>query len=54
MLEGGSHVPFIAHWPKGLTGGKAYAPPVSGLDIAATVVALGRGIPPAQDLRVST
>ncbi len=43
MLEGGSHVPFIAHWPKGLTAGKTYELPVSALDIAATAVALGKG-----------
>ncbi|MDW7692450.1 sulfatase-like hydrolase/transferase [Flammeovirgaceae bacterium SG7u.111] len=43
MLEGGHNVPFIAHWPKGLTSGKTYSLPVSALDIAATFVALGNG-----------
>lgn len=43
MLEGGSHVPFIAHWPKGIAGGTTYDLPVSSLDIAATAVALGNG-----------
>ncbi|MDZ8117484.1 sulfatase family protein [Pontiella agarivorans] len=43
MLEGGNHVPFILHWPNGLQGGATYDLPVISLDIAATVVALGRG-----------
>ena len=43
MLEGGSHVPFIAHWPAGLPSGEHYAYPVSSLDIAATAVALAGG-----------
>lgn len=42
MREGGSHVPFIAHWPKVLKPGK-YNGLVSALDIAATSVILGRG-----------
>lgn len=42
MLEGGNHVPFIAHWPKGLKPG-SYSLPVSALDIAATFTALGKG-----------
>ncbi len=43
MLEGGSHVPFIAHWPAGLPAGVRFTAPVSSLDIAATAVALGGG-----------
>ncbi|QBG49250.1 sulfatase [Verrucomicrobia bacterium S94] len=43
MLEGGNHVPFIMHWPNGLKGGITYDLPVISLDIAATVVALGKG-----------
>lgn len=43
MLEGGSHVPFIAHWPAGLAAGRTYTLPVSALDISATLVALGHG-----------
>ncbi len=43
MLEGGCNVPFIAHWPDGLTAGKTYKLPVSALDIAATAIALGNG-----------
>ncbi|MGC6425348.1 MAG: sulfatase [Lentimonas sp.] len=43
MLEGGSHVPFIAHWPKGIEAGSVFEYPVSSLDIAATFVALGNG-----------
>ncbi|MGJ8692993.1 MAG: sulfatase family protein [Thalassotalea sp.] len=42
MREGGSHVPFIAHWPKQLKAGK-YHGLVSALDIAATSVAIGKG-----------
>lgn len=42
MREGGSHVPFIAHWPNKLKPGK-YHGLVSALDIAATSVALGHG-----------
>ncbi|MEM0964956.1 MAG: sulfatase-like hydrolase/transferase [Verrucomicrobiota bacterium] len=43
MYEGGSRVPFIAHWPKGIPGGQDFDYPVSSLDIAATTVALGEG-----------
>lgn len=43
MLDGGTHVPFIMHWPKGLSSGKKYDLPISALDIAATMVALGKG-----------
>ncbi|MEN8662106.1 MAG: sulfatase [Lentimonas sp.] len=43
MREGGSHVPFIAHWPKGLPKGQIYSHPVSSLDLAATAVALAGG-----------
>jgi arylsulfatase A-like enzyme len=43
MLEGGTNVPFIAHWPKGLKAGTTYKLPVSALDIAATMVALANG-----------
>lgn len=43
MLEGGNHVPFIAHWPNGLPAGTTYELPVSSLDISATAVALGDG-----------
>ncbi len=40
LLEGGIHVPFIAHWPAGFKGGKQFDGLVSSLDIAATAVAL--------------
>ncbi len=43
MIEGGSHVPFIAHWPAGIPAGTVYEMPISSLDIAATAVALGQG-----------
>ncbi|MDP4611356.1 MAG: sulfatase-like hydrolase/transferase [Opitutales bacterium] len=43
MREGGSHVPFIAHWPKGLPSGIIYPHPVSSLDLSATAVALAGG-----------
>lgn len=43
LLEGGSHVPFLAHWPDGLPRGASYDAPVSALDIAATFVELGEG-----------
>ncbi|MGA9638226.1 sulfatase family protein [Flavobacterium sp.] len=43
MLEGGNHVPFLVHWPKGLKAGKTYDLPISSLDITATMVALGNG-----------
>ncbi|AWB68879.1 sulfatase [Saccharobesus litoralis] len=42
MREGGSHVPFIAHWPNKLKPQK-YNGLVSALDIAATAVAVGNG-----------
>ncbi len=40
LLEGGIHVPFIAHWPVGLPSGQRVDGLVSSLDIAATSVAL--------------
>ena len=40
LLEGGIHVPFIAHWPDGLPGGTTFDGLVSALDIAATSAAL--------------
>lgn len=43
MLEGGTHVPFIAYWPKGIPAGSTYDYPVSALDVAATFVELGEG-----------
>lgn len=43
MREGGSHVPFIAHWPKGFPSGTTYPHPVSSLDLTATAVALAKG-----------
>ena len=44
MLEGGSHVPFIVHWPAGIKNpGTIFEGLVSTLDVAATAVALGQG-----------
>ena len=43
MLEGGTHVPFIAYWPKRIPAGTVYDYPVSALDVAATFVAQGNG-----------
>ena len=43
MREGGSHVPFIAHWPQGFPQGIIYPHLVSSLDLAATAVALADG-----------
>lgn len=43
MLEGGTHVPFLLHWPAGLPKGEEFTGLVSSLDIAATAVALGGG-----------
>ncbi|MEM1107624.1 MAG: sulfatase-like hydrolase/transferase [Planctomycetota bacterium] len=43
LLEGGVHVPFIAHWPNGLPSGATFDAPVISLDIAATFVAAGGG-----------
>lgn len=40
LLEGGVHVPFIAHWPKQIPKGSTFDGLVSSLDIAATSVAL--------------
>lgn len=40
LLEGGIHVPFIAHWPKKIKKGFKFHGLVSSLDIAATSVAL--------------
>ncbi len=41
MYEGGSHVPFFVHWPKGIKTPKTFDGLVSALDIAATALALG-------------
>ncbi|WP_299555883.1 sulfatase-like hydrolase/transferase [Seonamhaeicola sp.] len=43
MHEGGSHVPFILHWPGGNLKTGEFDGLVSALDIAATAVALGKG-----------
>lgn len=43
MYEGGSHVPFIAHWPAGIPAGMTFDGLVSALDIGATAVELGGG-----------
>jgi arylsulfatase A-like enzyme len=43
MREGGSHVPFIVHWPAGIKKSGEFNGLVSSLDIAATAVALGNG-----------
>ncbi|MCL1046013.1 sulfatase-like hydrolase/transferase [Shewanella electrodiphila] len=40
LLEGGIHVPFIAHWPKRIQPGQTFDGLVSSLDIAATSVAI--------------
>ena len=40
LLEGGIHVPFIAHWPNKIPKGMKFDGLVSSLDIAATSVAL--------------
>lgn len=40
MYEGGCHVPFIAHWPKGIAKPGKFEGLVSALDIAATAVAI--------------
>ncbi len=44
MREGGSHVPFIVHWPAGIKKAQKFDGLVSALDIAATTVALGGGL----------
>jgi arylsulfatase A-like enzyme len=43
LLEGGSHVPFILHWPNGIKEPGRFTGLVSSLDLAATAVALGGG-----------
>lgn len=43
MYEGGCHVPFILHWPKGNLNVGEFDGLVSALDIAATAVAVGNG-----------
>lgn len=43
MREGGVHVPFIAHWPKGFPKGIRYPHLVSSLDMATTAIALANG-----------
>lgn len=46
LFEGGIRVPFVVSWPGRLGQGKDYAPPVSSLDVYATVAALaGAKIP---------
>lgn len=41
MYEGGSHVPFLVHWPKGIKSPKTFNGLVSALDIAATALSVG-------------
>lgn len=43
MHEGGSHVPFILHWPDGIPHAGRFDGLVSSLDIAATAVAVAGG-----------
>lgn len=43
MREGGSHVPFIVHWPAGIKKPGKFTGLVSALDIAATSVAVANG-----------
>ena len=43
MYEGGSHVPFLVHWPAGLDRDGRFEGLVSALDISATMIALGEG-----------
>ncbi|MFD2255242.1 sulfatase [Luteolibacter algae] len=43
MHEGGSHVPFLIHWPAGLKNPGTFDGLVSSLDISATAVALADG-----------
>lgn len=43
MHEGGCHVPFIVHWPAGISKTGTFDGLVSALDIAATAVAVGDG-----------
>jgi len=39
LFEGGTHVPFFAHWPKALPQGATFEKPVSHLDLFATAAA---------------
>jgi arylsulfatase A-like enzyme len=41
MYEGGCHVPFFVHWPKGIKNPKKFNGLVSALDIAATALSVG-------------
>lgn len=50
LLEGGVHVPFLAHWPGTLPKGKRFDGLVSALDIAATSVALAGAEAPEDKL----
>lgn len=54
FYEGGTHVPFIAHWPAGLPSGQTFEPVVSSLDITATAVALANGDSSAPPSTAST
>ncbi|HEX7038296.1 MAG TPA: sulfatase-like hydrolase/transferase [Pseudomonadales bacterium] len=50
-FEGGLHVPFFARWPAQIAPGSTYAPPVSHLDLFATVAAAA-GAPLPADRRI--
>jgi arylsulfatase A-like enzyme len=45
LYEGGIRVPFLAQWKGKLPSGRAYDPPVSSLDIAATALAAAKVTP---------
>jgi len=46
--EGGMHVPFIAHWPARIEGGRRSSAPVVGVDLVPTLLAL-LGLPTPPD-----
>ncbi|MEH6593230.1 MAG: sulfatase [Halioglobus sp.] len=47
-FEGGMHVPFLAHWPKGLNGGRVVEGISMGIDLVPTVLEL-LDLPPPED-----
>ena len=50
FFEGGTHVPFIMHWPGKLPSGQQYKHPISHLDVLPTALAAAQSAPQASQI----